>query len=173
MILNLKPKKIEELKQKLNIDPTKPTLYLGKLGEGKGVNKIIEHLDDTKYNLVATGKQQVNSDKYKTVFLSKREYPMLLKISDVVLSMSIMPEGWNRIAHEAMLVKTPVIGSGSGGMKELLESAGQKVVTDFSKLETEIHEVLNNKKDLGILAFNFVKQFDLDYFKSEWTSVIK
>ena len=97
---------------------------------------------------------------------------MLLKISDLVLAMSTMPEGWNRIAHEAMLVKTPVIGSGSGGMNELLTNASQYIVTDFSLLQSKIEDALTNKIKLGRLGFDYVKKHDMEYFKNEWLKTI-
>lgn len=165
--------KLETLKKKLQLDSEKPTIYLGKLGKGKGVEKVLQYIDVSKYNLIATGKNKSTSDAYRTVFLPKEDFPVLLKLADVVLCMSTMPEGWNRIAHEAMLVKTPVIGSGSGGMKELLNNAGQSVISEFSKLESEIQKVIENKIELGDLAFDYVKQFNSEYFKSEWTSLIR
>lgn len=163
---------IENLKDKLNLDPKKPTVYLGKIGQGKGVEKILEHIDHSKFNLITSGKGKIKSETVKSFFLTREEFPVLLKISDVVLAMSTMPEGWNRIAHEALLVKTPVIGSGTGGMKELLEKSGQKVVTNFSDLENEIQHSISNKKYLGNLGFDFVKQLDMDYFQSEWLGLI-
>ena len=164
-------KEVELLKKKLKISSDKPIIYLGKIGEGKGIKGIMQHLDYSKYNLIATGKQRLSSSNFKSCFLSKEEYPVLLKMADVVLAMSTMPEGWNRIAHEAMLVKTPVIGSGSGGMYELLEKGSQSIST-FSNLESEIQRILRNKDKLGNLAFNFVKQFDMEYFKTEWLTLI-
>lgn len=161
------------LKERLKLDPKKPTIYLGKHTQGKGVDEILKHIDCSKFNLIASGKGAAQNDKYQSVFLSKKEFPMLLKIADVVLAMSTMPEGWNRIAHEAMLVKTPVIGSGSGGMRELLENSGQKIVTDFSNLKNEIDNVIENKWELGNLAFDYVKKFDESYFQSEWLGLIK
>ena len=41
---------------------------------------------------------------------------------------------WNRTAHEAMLVGTPVIGSGRAGMRELLEAGGQLICERFEDL---------------------------------------
>ena len=46
---------------------------------------------------------------------------MLLQAASVAVTMSKFNEGWCRTAHEAMLCKTPVVGSGMGGMGELLE----------------------------------------------------
>jgi glycosyltransferase involved in cell wall biosynthesis len=163
---------INILKNKLNLDPNKPTIYLGKLGARKGVDDILKHIDTSKYNLITTGKSTVSNDIVKNFYLSKNEFPILLKIADVVLAMSTMPEGWNRIAHEALLVKTPVIGSGTGGMRELLERSGQKIVEDYSSLDQEIETCINYKNQLGNLGYDFVKQFDMNYFESKWLELM-
>ena len=57
---------------------------------------------------------------------------MLLSCCDIVISFSEFPEGWNRVAHEALLTKTPVIGSGQGGMNELLNKSGQIICRDIA-----------------------------------------
>ena len=57
--------------------------------------------------------------------LNYKEYLCLLKASSVVVTMSKFKEGWCLTAHEAMLCKTPVIGSGKGGMRELLEGGNK------------------------------------------------
>ncbi|PNQ73286.1 hypothetical protein C1T31_07135 [Hanstruepera neustonica] len=161
-----------QLKEKLQLDPAKPTIYLGKLGKGKGVEKVMEFINVEKYNLIATGKNDSSSNKYKSVFLSRHEFPILLDVADIVLAMSTMPEGWNRIAHEALLMKTPVIGSGSGGMMELLQNSGQKIVHDLTNLNMAIENGLNHKDELGVIGYSYVKQFDSEYFKREWLDVI-
>ena len=157
-------KELDLLKKQLKLNPKKPTIYIGKNNLGKGINEILNNIDSSKYNLIATGKELVPNDKYKCVFLSDKDFSMLLKIADVVLAMSTMPEGWNRIAHEALLVKTPVIGSGSGGMQELLTNAGQYIVSDFSKLEIKIQKALKEKEELGAVGFDYVKNLNLEYF---------
>ena len=162
----------DKLKKKLNLDRNKSTIYLGKHGAGKGVEDILKHIDTSKYNLITTGKKAPVNNKIRSFYLSKKEFPILLKIVDVVLAMSTMPEGWNRIAHEALLVKTPVIGSGTGGMRELLEKSSQKIVTDFSKLESEIENCITNNEKTGNLGYEFVKQFDESYFKNSWLELI-
>jgi len=163
---------IDKLKSKLDLDANKPTIYLGKYGAGKGVDQVLKYIDCSKYNLITTGKNTPDSKHIKSIYLSKEEFPALLKIADIVLAMSTMPEGWNRIAHEALLVKTPVIGSGTGGMKELLEKSGQTIVKDYSQLEKEIQNSIKNNDKLGDLGYDFVKQFDMNYFESRWLEII-
>ena len=87
------------------------------------------------------------------------DYLKLLKASWVVLTMSKFKEGWCRTAHEAMLLKTPVIGSGTGGMRELLENGKQIVCPEFDNLREKV-------KYLFVLLnfqFNFYFLSDLMY----------
>ena len=59
--------------------------------------------------------------------------------------MSKFKEGWCRTAHEAMLLKTPVIGSRPwAAMKELLDGGKQTVCQDFKNLEKEIEYLLKH-----------------------------
>jgi len=104
--------------------------------------------------------------------LDRQDYLCLLHASDIVITMSTMVEGWNRIAHESLLSHTPVIGSGRGGMLELLEGAGQKVVTDVTTLPAVVEEVLKDKKYFTEKGFEYVRKFDSKYFEDEWIKTI-
>jgi len=94
----------------------------------------------------------------------------------LVVTMSKFKEGWCRTAHEAMLCKTPVIGSGLGGMKELLEGGKQIVCPDFNSLREKVEYLLNNpgvRKKIGEDGFNFAKNFTFEKFKKDWIDLIK
>ena len=62
------------------------------------------------------------------------EYNVLLKNAKATICMSEFKEGWCRVLHEAAIHGTPILGSGLGGMKELLEIGG------FAASTTEILE---------------------------------
>ena len=89
--------------------------------------------------------------------------------------MSQFEEGWCRVAHEAMLCKTPVIGSGKGGMGELLEGGEQIICPDFKSLRNEVEFLLNNQEkrnQQGEYGYDFVKQFTSERFKESWKNLI-
>jgi hypothetical protein len=44
------------------------------------------------------------------------------------LALSNYQEGWNRTAHESILVGTPVIGYANGGLSDLLQLSHSKIV---------------------------------------------
>ena len=63
--------------------------------------------------------------------------------------MSKFLEGWNRTAHEAMLCRTPVIGSGTGGMRELLLGGQQIICEDIKTLPEIVDYAIKNAFALG------------------------
>ena len=87
--------------------------------------------------------------------------------------MSKVEEGWCRVAHEAMLCKTPVIGSGAGGMKELLEEGKQILCEDLADLPTLLEKTLSNSETYSSNGFSFVSQFDENYFSTKWKSLLR
>ncbi|MDT0559384.1 hypothetical protein RM697_12025 [Ichthyenterobacterium sp. W332] len=163
---------IDDFKDKNLLNNGKPILYLGPLTKGKGVESILKVIDKSQYNCIATSKHP-NDLGIKTVFFNDEEFPLFLASCDVVLCMSTMIEGWNRIAHEALLAKTPVIGSGSGGMMELLKKSNQTIVKDIRNLPKAIDKTIKNHSELVNFGWNYASQLNLDYFENEWSSLIK
>lgn len=49
------------------------------------------------------------------------------------LALTTINEGWNRVAHESMLVGTPVIGYATGGLGELLKGSNALIVTSANE----------------------------------------
>ena len=90
--------------------------------------------------------------------------------------MSKFKEGWCRTAHEAMLLKTPVIGSGLGGMRELLKGGGQIICKDFKNLKGKVEYLLSHpdtRKKTGEDGYSFAKKFTLEKFEKEWLNLIQ
>jgi len=159
---------------KYSIHPDKPLVYIGNASIQKGVIEVWDALKNEDYTLVMTGPLEKTIDvPVLHLNLNRRDYLRLLKASDVCITMSRMIEGWNRTAHEAMLCETPVIGSGTGGMSELLTEGGQSIVNDSADLPDEVKRVLENKDTIGAEGFKYVKQYDLTYFRNKWISLIK
>jgi glycosyltransferase involved in cell wall biosynthesis len=162
---------IVKFKSKYNLDSGKPLIYLGQLANGKGVEEVYEVIDKKKFQVIVTSKSSKNSN-ITTHYFSDVEFPLFLACCDVVLCMSSMPEGWNRIAHEALLTKTPVIGSGSGGMRELLQKSGQLILNYLSDLNNQLDTCIKNSSNYGDLGWEYVSQFDMAYFDKSWKALI-
>lgn len=149
----------------------RPVIYVGPSDPRKGGQKVFEALRDSGYFLVATGDSRADLPIFTKRF-PYRDYQRLLKVSDLCVMMSEFEEGWNRAAHEALLCKTPVIGTGYGGMKELLEGSGQIVCNDPSNLPMVVKKLLDNKEDAGRKGFEFARNFDVEEFRKKWVQLV-
>lgn len=58
------------------------------------------------------------------------------------LALTEVNEGWNRIAHESLLVGTPVIGYDKGGLGDLLKESNSIIVKNIEEAYTCIRESL-------------------------------
>lgn len=160
------PEVISDFKNRYCLDE-RPLIYLGNCQKKKGVVESYEALKSEGYQLVTSGRKLVDIPAVN-LNLPFADYKLLLAASDVVLTMSKFTEGWNRTAHEASLCGTPVIGTGTGGMHELLEIAGQSETKDYSKLPVIIKERLSKpyRPTKELLALN------KEYFYREWHKVL-
>lgn len=170
---NISDEELSLFKRKHNL-VGKPIIYLGNCQRAKGVVESYEALKNLDAHFVTSGEEMVKIPA-ENLNLEHREYLKLLKVSAVALTMSNFKEGWNITAHEAMLLKTPVIGSGRGGMKELLKGGKQIICEDFNLLREKVEYLLDNpakRKEMGEDGYNFAKQFNLERFKQDWLELI-
>ncbi|AKG92425.1 Glycosyl transferases group 1 [Geoglobus ahangari] len=166
--------KLSEFKQKYNLTG-KPVIYIGNCRKEKGVLEVYEELKDLDAHLVSSGKKMVDVPS-KNFELSYDEHIILLKSSDIVINMSKIPEAWNRTAHEGMLCRKPVIGSGSGGMEELLNGGKQIICKNFGKLRPIVEQLLEDRKTrkkLGNTGYKFASKFTSKKFEKEWVTIIE
>lgn len=171
---NISEQEVIDFKKRYGLE-SKPIIYLGNCQKAKGVVDSYKALNSLDAYLVTSGRRQVNVPTLN-FDLDYRDYLRLLKASFIAITMSKFKEGWCITAHEAMLLKTPVIGSGSGGQKELLEGGGQIVCQEFKNLRGNVEHLLNHpeiRQNLGEKGFNFAKNFTLEKFEEEWAILIK
>ena len=99
-----------------------------------------------------------------------KEMPVAYKLADVVISSSIEPEAFGRVAVEAQAMSKPIIASNLGGSKEtiLKGKSGLLFKSDDSK---ELAEIINklmdtNKESLSLMGEegrkNVEKKFNVD-----------
>lgn len=149
----------------------RPIVYIGNCQRGKGVVEVYEHLRGMDLNLVTSGDKGVNMPAIH-LSLDYRDYQRLLKASSVVVAMSKLKEGWNRTAHEAMLCRTPVVGSGVCGMRELLDGGQQIVCQSFGELRQCVEYALEHP-ELGEKGYEFAENFTVERFESDWIGLIE
>lgn len=171
---NFTEEEITDFRKKHKIDG-KPVIYLGNCQRWKGAADAYNELKDINAHFVTSGRRQIKIGAMN-LDLNYKDYLRLLKCSSVALTMSQFKEGWCMTTHEAMLCKTPVIGSGQGGMRELLEGGGQIICEDFKRLKEKVEFLLKNpdkRKTLGESGFSFAKDFTMERFEKAWVEAVK
>lgn len=169
---NIPPDEVAAVLRKHGLPADRPLVYIGNAARYKGVAEVYAALKDSGYTLFMTGGNAAADVPVPCFNLDRREYLCMLQASAVVITMSRMTEGWNRVAHEAMLCGTPVIGSGTGGMRELLTRGQQVVLADPGGLPQAVRDVLGRRQEQGARGREFCQQFDHHYFARSWTDLL-
>ena len=186
-------KKKESLASEWNLDIEKLTILLpGRLTRWKGQLEFIEALnilseDHNKNNFQAI---ILGSDQNKNVYSKKllslverynlnknikfiratRDMPIAYSLSNIVISSSIEPEAFGRVAIEAQAMEKPIIASDIGGSRETIlnEKSGFLYKSNDPR---ELAKVLNKVMELDKEALyligkegrkNVVKKFNVD-----------
>ena len=117
----------EEIASKYLLDKNSKWIFLGGNHPKKGAQLVYDNYvksqadKSLKYQFIQTGKNyQNNSKELKTIWIDNTDYYSFLNECDLVIAFSQFKEGWCRVLNEAVLLGVPIIGSGTGGMGELL-----------------------------------------------------
>lgn len=79
---------------------------------------------------------------YEVVYFKDFEhYLKEMAASEYTLAMPSIREGWNRVAHESLLVGTQVIGFAKGGLADLLQGANAHIIRLKREGDTQINYV--------------------------------
>ncbi len=160
----------ENFRKKYHLEG-KPIVYIGNPQRAKGTDKAYEALKDLDVYLVTTGGGNLKLP-VSHLNLSFEEYIVLLHTASVSVFMSQIHEGWHRGAHESILCRTPVIGTGKGGMGELLQHTGQTVCNSFETLQEDVKRIIEQNLTVSEEAWEYAKRFDLNRFYDAWEDVI-
>ena len=109
--------------------------------------------------------------KKKITFIdSCKEMPLAYKLSDLVISSSIEPEAFGRVAVEAQAMNRPIIASDIGGSRETVLNGKSGLLykhNDQKELAKTINKIMEmNKKTLSLMGEqgrkNVEKKFNVD-----------
>ena len=190
---NISILKQEKLKQEWGLSSNKFTILLpGRLTYWKGQEKFIESLNILieDYNFTSFQAIMLGADQGRKVYSKKlislieryslnkkvkfishcKEVPLAYSLADVVVSASIEPEAFGRVAVEAQAMGKPIIASNLGGSKETILNKKSGFLyrhddpRDLAKsLNTVIQLSQNEIKSMGNEGRkNITKKFDVE-----------
>ena len=105
-----------------------------------------------------------------TFIKSCKEMPLAYKLSDLVVSSSIEPEAFGRVAVEAQAMNKPIVASDIGGSRETILNDKSGLLYKFNdpkKLANAINKIMKmDKKTLSLMGEqgrrNVEKKFNVD-----------
>ena len=188
---------------KLNIDTNKKIiLYPGRITDWKGQLKFISNfkkinrtdtvlyfVGDTKNtshvkSLNEKIKKERLSDQCKIIGkLDKEDLKIFYSISNLVLSLSIRPEGFGRTISETILMKKPLLAFNHGGAKEQLEGISPMYSCDpfnYDELSEKINKILNCSEEnlvsiqdtaLNIINKKYTKDIMVNNYKKFYEKI--
>jgi glycosyltransferase involved in cell wall biosynthesis len=190
---NISLLKQEKLRQDWKIASSKFTILMpGRLTNWKGQEKFIESLNILieDYNFTEFQAILLGSDQGRTVYKKKlvnlverynlnkkikfinhcREMPLAYSLADVVVSASIEPEAFGRVAVEAQSMGKPIVASDIGGSKETILNKKSGFLYKFDdprelakSLNTVIQLTQEELKSMGNEGRkNITKKFDVE-----------
>ena len=190
---NISILKQEKFKQEWGLSSNKFTILMpGRLTHWKGQEKFIESLNILieDYNFTNFEAIILGSDQGRTVYKKKlinlverysltkkvrfisycKEMPLAYSLADAVVSASIEPEAFGRVAVEAQSMGKPIIASNIGGSKETILNKKSGFLYKFDdprelakSLNTVIQLTQEELKSMGNEGRkNIIKKFDVD-----------
>jgi len=190
---NISILKQEKLRQDWEIISSKFTILMpGRLTNWKGQEKLIESLNILieDYNFTEFQAILLGSDQGRTVYKKKlvnlverynlnkkikfvnhcKEMPLAYSLADVVVSASIEPEAFGRVAVEAQSMGKPIVASDIGGSKETILNKKSGFLYKFDdprelakSLNTVIQLTQEELKSMGNEGRkNITKKFDVE-----------
>ena len=190
---NISILKQEKLKREWDLEPNKFIILMpGRLTSWKGQEKFIESLNILieDYNISNFQAILLGSDQGRKVYSKKlislverysltkkvkfinhcEEMPLAYSLADVVVSASIEPEAFGRVAVETQSMGKPIIASNIGGSKETVLNRKSGFLykhDDPRELAKNLNTVIQlNQEELKLMGNegrkNVTKKFDIE-----------
>lgn len=145
-------------------------IHLGSYGPAKGQRIAIKSFKNSNISMVATSSANPPLDStlkdLQFINATFEEYNILLKNAKAVICMSEFEEGWCRVLHEAAIHGTPILGSGLGGMNELLQVGG--FMPSTVKTLSDDLDIAVKKENLSRDVVESYRSFTLERFHEAW-----
>ena len=105
-----------------------------------------------------------NSDYEVVYFEQFEDYLTQMAASEFTLALTAINEGWNRVAHESILVGTPVIAYAKAGLLDLVNESKSISANNINEVLQAI-ENKNVQANPSLLAHYDIKNFDEYLYK--------
>lgn len=154
--------------------PEGPLVYIGNRVRGKGTRFALSVLAGEELVPVTSGPAQIDLP-CPHLEAAYEDYLRLLAHSLAAVLQSRFDEGWCITAHEAMMCGTPVIGSGRGGMRELLEEGGQFVTQEPGEIRAILRRLRQDPAEraaVGERGRAFAAGFTRERFERAWLDLV-
>jgi glycosyltransferase involved in cell wall biosynthesis len=145
--------------------------YVGNGLKRKGVHLATAALADAGVRIISTGVQSdaPSNASLAVLNLPFDDYIALLSCCEVAVLLSQFREGWNRTAHEAVLLGVPVIGAPRGGMRELLRLTGQALASTTGQAR---EKYLGDRYGIEASQVRLARQFPQARFNQAWQELV-
>ncbi|MDP1726792.1 MAG: hypothetical protein Q8M15_08410 [Bacteroidota bacterium] len=137
------------------------TIYMGQysLKNDKKIFELAKQLHQLGYSCYFSTNNK-NAAKVETAysieFFDKFEdYLKKMASCRYTLALTVINEGWNRVAHESLLMGTQVIGYDHGGLGELLKGSNALIAQNINEVYDLIKNDVNNR-----INKNFLMQYE-------------
>jgi hypothetical protein len=101
--------------------------------------------------------EQAKHEFYEIIHEPQSAYLKRMAAAQFTLALTVYQEGWNRVAHESILLGTAVIGYPNGGLRNLLEFSGAYVVNSIE----EVLPIIKANSDVDFKAnSSFIETFN-------------
>jgi len=190
---NVSEEKLNILESIFKIDKNKFIILLpGRLTKWKGqeifiesLSLLLENYNKENFHAIILGSNQgrevyskkllLLTERYrlkkKITFIENcKEMPVAYKLSDLVVSSSVEPEAFGRVAVEAQAMSKPIIASDIGGSRETVLNGKSGLLykhNESNELAKTINKIMEmNKKSLALMGElgrkNVEKKFNVD-----------
>ena len=150
----------ERYKKRVYRNPKKILLGQYSLKNDAAVYKLAKQLSGSGYYCYFLTLNSSLSGKhadYEVKSVSFEEYLDEMATSYCSIAFSKVKEGWNRMAHESILVGTPVIGYNSGGLGDMLRESDSYIVASAD----EAFDLIVNQKVEYRTSPAFIERYDI------------
>lgn len=142
--------------------PKKKKIHLGQYSpkNDPAIFNLAERLTTEGYECYFTSlrpEEALVTPTYSIKYSTFEDYLKEMAESEYTLALTGINEGWNRIAHESLLVNTPIIGYARGGLGNLLFGSGAIVVHNV----VEAFDAITKREKSSKRNEDFIDHFDI------------